>query len=161
MRSRARLLLGFAIATMVMQACSSPDSSPASPDSGDGGGGPGVDSSSGVDSGMSMGCDASLPLGGDAGGACTACKVTKCAGELRQCAADCTQVDRGPSGNELPDLQPLSGCHQCGHGRRPAVDEFDGLPRYELPSRRASTAARAERRHQRCGGSVVPKTPTA
>jgi hypothetical protein len=91
MRLRARLLLGFAIATMVTQACSSPDSSPASPDSGDGGGGPGVDSSSGVDSGMSMmSCDASLPLGGDAGGACTACKVMKCSGELRQCAADCT-----------------------------------------------------------------------
>jgi hypothetical protein len=90
MRSRARLLFGFAIATMVTQACSSPESSPASPDSGDGGGGPRVDSSSGVDSGMSMSCDASLPLGGDAGGACTACKVMKCSGELRQCAADCT-----------------------------------------------------------------------
>ncbi len=77
MSCRSRLLLGFAIAAIAAQGCSSSDTSPSSPDSGG-------------DSGAPMTCDAAaLPLGGDAAGACTVCKANKCATELAKCAADC------------------------------------------------------------------------
>ncbi len=103
MSCRVRLLLGFSMAAMAAQGCSSSKAAAPSSDAGDDSdsgtpasseGGALVDdgSSEVVDSGPAMVCDGSLPAYMDGGGPspdCTACKVKSCATELAQCAMDC------------------------------------------------------------------------
>lgn len=87
MSSRVRLLLGFAMAAMAAQGCTST----AGPSPSDGGGVSQVDSGgSGVDSGVSLNCDASLPVSSPMDPACASCKMMHCSAELTTCAEDCT-----------------------------------------------------------------------